>query len=188
MDRSCPLFIFHNTSRGHIIFTHLINIVCWFSSFWHFDLVKQVKFAISGHFLENTREEWPQIWHVDVFWRFSEHIYIWFWSWSVDIPHLVPFWPSKTGQIWGFRDFIKKAWGNGLKFDMLLYPDYLWNCVHLGHGLLVFLILVPFWLSETGQMCSFQAFPGQCMGGMGRNLSFHLYFVISPARNKKGKF
>ena len=57
-----------------------------FSSFGrHFDLVKQAKFAISGHFLESTREEWPQIWHVDVFWPPSEQIR--FWSRYVDIPH-----------------------------------------------------------------------------------------------------
>ena len=55
--------------------------------------MKQAKFVISVHFLENTREEWPQIWHVDVFWSPSEQL-----------------------------DF--------------------------GHGLLLFLILVPFWLSN----------------------------------------
>ena len=39
-----------------------------FPNFWrHFDLVKQAKFAISGHLIENTKEEWPQIWHVDVY-------------------------------------------------------------------------------------------------------------------------
>ena len=31
-------------------------IICWFSSFWqHFDLVKQVKFATSGHFFLRTQ-------------------------------------------------------------------------------------------------------------------------------------
>ena len=56
------------------------------SSFWrHFDLVKQAKFMIFGHFLENTREEWPQIWLVDVF--LPPSVQIRFWSRYVDILH-----------------------------------------------------------------------------------------------------
>ena len=51
----------------------------------HFDLVKQAKFAIFGHFLDNISEEWPLIWHVGVFWPYSKQIT--FWSRSVDIPH-----------------------------------------------------------------------------------------------------
>ena len=36
--------------------------VCSFLSFWqHFKLVKQAKIVISGHFLENSWEEWPKI-------------------------------------------------------------------------------------------------------------------------------
>ena len=54
---------------------YILVIICWFSSFWrHLDLVKQAKFVISVHFLVNTREEWPQIWHVDVFWSPSEQL------------------------------------------------------------------------------------------------------------------
>ena len=34
---------------------YFVAMVCWFYSFWHyFDLVKQVKFGVSGHFLENA--------------------------------------------------------------------------------------------------------------------------------------
>ena len=51
--------------------------------------------------------------------------------------------------------FFRTHGSNGLKFDMLMYPDHIWNWLLLGHGLLVFLILAPFWLSETSQMCSF---------------------------------
>ena len=51
----------------------ILVTVCWFSSFGqHFDLMKQVYFVISGHFLENAREEWTEIWHFDVFWPSSE--------------------------------------------------------------------------------------------------------------------
>ena len=55
------------------------------SSFWrNFDLVKQIEFAVSGHFLENPWEEWAEIWYADVCWPPSELIR--FWSSSVDIP------------------------------------------------------------------------------------------------------
>ena len=82
----------------------VLVIVCWFSSFWrHFDFVKQAKFAISGHFLENTREELLQNWHVDVFWPPSE--YMRFWSWYVDIPHFGVILTQWNGSNLGFPGF-----------------------------------------------------------------------------------
>ena len=96
--------------------------------------------------IQHTNGEWPRIWHVDVFWPPSEQIR--FWS----------------------RYMIFRTHGrNGLKFDMLMYLDHLVNWLHSGHSQLIFLILVPFLLSETGQMYSFQAFSWQCMGGIGWN-------------------
>ena len=53
--------------------------------------------------------------------------------------------------------------GNGLKFYMLMYLDHLQNWLVYGRGLLLFLILTLFWLSETGQICGFRAFPGERM-------------------------
>ena len=44
---------------------------------------------------------------------------------------------------------------------MLLYPDHLQNWLAYGYGLVIFLILVLFWLSETGQIWGFQAFSGK---------------------------
>ena len=41
--------------------------------------------------------------------------------------------------------------GIGLKFYMLMYLDHLQNWYVYGHGLVIFLILALFWLSETGQ-------------------------------------
>ena len=38
-------------------------------------------------------------------------------------------------------------------------------------GLLIFLILALFWLSETGQIWGFRAFPGECMEGMAWNFA-----------------
>ena len=46
---------------------------------------------------------------------------------------------------------------------MLLYPDHIQNCLAYGYGLVIFLILVLFWLSETGQIWGFQAFSGKPM-------------------------
>ena len=43
-----------------------MTTVCWFFLFWrYFDLVKQVKFGVSGYFLENTWRKWPEILHAD---------------------------------------------------------------------------------------------------------------------------
>ena len=61
-------------------------IICCLSSFWHhFVFVKQDKFASSCPFLENAREEWPELRHADVSWPPLEPIELW--SWSVDFPH-----------------------------------------------------------------------------------------------------
>ena len=68
----------------------------------------------------------------------------------------VPLWHVKQVKFGGSGIFFRTHGRNGLKFDMLMYPDHLWNWLHSGHGLLIFLILAPFFLcSETGQMCSF---------------------------------
>ena len=57
--------------------------VCWFFKFWrYFDSVKQAKFGVSVHLLENARREWPKILHVDVSWQPSELVSLW--SWSVE--------------------------------------------------------------------------------------------------------
>ena len=61
--------------------------------------------------------------------------------------------------------------GISLKFYMLMYLDHLQNWLVYGHGLLVFLILALFWLSETGQIWGFRAFPGERMEGMAWNFA-----------------
>ena len=73
------LYIFYLIKRGthrrnglkfHMfMYDKILVTVCWFYLFWwHFDLVKQVKIVVSNHVLENTWEEWPEIWHDDVSW------------------------------------------------------------------------------------------------------------------------
>ena len=61
--------------------------------------------------------------------------------------------------------------GNGLKFNMLMYLDLLQNWLVYVHGLLIFLILAQFWLSETGQIWGFGAFPGERMEEMASNFA-----------------
>ena len=56
--------------------------------------------------------------------------------------------------------------GIGLKFYMLMYLDHLQNWLVYGYGLLIFLILALFWLSETGQILGFRAFPRERMEEM----------------------
>ena len=43
----------------------------------------------------------------------------------------------------------------------------IFNSIYFGHGMLIFLILTVFWLSETSQICSFWAFSWECIGGIG---------------------
>ena len=76
-----------------------------------------------------------------------------------------------NGSNLGFLVISRKTHrGNGLKFCMLMYLDHLQNWLVLGHGLLTFVILAVFWLSETGQIWGFRAFPGECMEGMAWNM------------------
>ena len=62
--------------------------------------------------------------------------------------------------------------GNGLNFGMLMYPDHLQNLLNFVHGLLIFLFLASFWLSETGQIWGLCQFSSECMGGMACNLTW----------------
>ena len=61
--------------------------------------------------------------------------------------------------------------GISLKFYMLMYLDHLQNWLAYGYGLLIFLILALFWLSETGQIWGFRAFPGERMEEMAWNFT-----------------
>ena len=70
--------------------------------------------------------------------------------------------------------------GNGLKFYMLMYLDHLQNWLVYGRGLMIFLILALFWLSETGQIWGFRAFPGECMEEMAWN--FACWCILTTIR------
>ena len=58
--------------------------------------------------------------------------------------------------------------GIGLKFYLLMYLDHLQNWLVYGRGLL---ILALFWISETGQIWGFRAFPGERMEGLAWNFT-----------------
>ena len=79
---------------------------------------------------------------------------------------LALFWLSETGQIWGFRAFPAERMQ---EWPDILHADVSWhlqNWLVYGLGLLLFVILALFWLSETGQIWGFRAFPGERMEGM----------------------
>ena len=68
------------------------------------------------------------------------------------------------GQICVFQAFLRRMHGgNGLKCCLLMYSDHLQNWLDYGHGLLIFLLLAPFWLSEIGQILGFSE-TGQIWG------------------------
>ena len=70
------------------------------ASFWLSE-TGQICDIWSGHCIENTREEWPEIWHFAVFWLPSELIR--FWSLSADFSHSSTIF---TVQIWSFVGFL----------------------------------------------------------------------------------
>ena len=79
---------------------------------WHFDLVKQVNFEVSGHFLETAWEELPEIWHADVSWPWPPSQLIVFRSWSLEflyflsspLPGSMPIWLAFGG--WGVPQLL----------------------------------------------------------------------------------
>ena len=54
--------------------------------------------------------------------------------------------------------------GNGLKFCMLIYPDHFQNWLYLGHALLIFLIMVSLWVSESGHIWGLRALSREHLG------------------------
>ena len=77
----------------------------------------------------------------------------------------------------------ENAWRewHGLKFHMLMYLDHLQNWLDYIHSLLIFLRLTPLWLSETGQIWGFQAFPWERIDGMACN--FARWYILPTFKN-----
>ena len=125
-------------------------MVCWFFKFCHyFGLVKQVKFGVSKHFLENAWREWSEIFHATVSSPTAELIRLW--SRSGDF---LKFWCYfnlvKQVKFGISGDFLENSWK---EWPEILHTD--------GQGLLIFLILALFWHSKMGQIWVFRSFPGE---------------------------
>ena len=72
---------------------------------------------------------------------------------SIDFPPLCTIFTWWNWSNSGFLGvFLRMHGSNNLKFGKLMYFDQLENWLHFGHGLLIFLLLAPLWLSETGQI------------------------------------
>ena len=125
---------------------------------------------VSGHLPENAWRNWPEILHADVSWPSSELISLW--PWSVDFSNFGTTLTKWNGWNLGFPGIFQRTHGgNGLKFCMLMYLEHLQNWLVYGLGLLIFLILALFWLSETGQIWGFQAFSGKPIEEMAWNFA-----------------
>ena len=125
--------------------------------------------GVFGHFLENAWREWPEIWYAAVSWPPTERIRLWLRSGDFSyFGAILTYW---NGSNLGFLGISRRTHrGNGLKLCMLMYLDHLQNWLVYSHGLLFFLILALFWLSQTGQIWGFLAFPGESMEGMVWNM------------------
>ena len=147
-------------------------VVWWFFKFWHyFDLVKRVKFGVSGHFLQNAWREWPEILHADVSWPPSELISLW--RQFGDFSNFGAILTKWNGSNLGFPGISRRTHGrNDLKFCTLMYLEHLQNWLVNGLGL--------FWLGETGQIWGFQAHPGESMEGMAWN--FASWCILTTSR------
>ena len=104
---------------------YILVPVCWLSLlWWHFDLIKQVQFAFSGHFLDNTWEEWAESRDADVSWPPSELIR--FCTWPVDFPHFIFF----SCVFCSFAPILQTFEGSGvpqiLDPQIDLYVSILW--------------------------------------------------------------
>ena len=90
---------------------------------------------------------------------------------------------SETGQIWGFRAFAgERIEEMALDFFTMMYLDHVQNWLVYGHGLLIFVILALFWLSEMGQIWGFRAFPGERMEGMAWNFAY--WCILTSVRTE----
>ena len=113
--------------------------------------------------------ECPKIWHADVSWPL-QNSRIRFWSSSVDFSHFGVIFTKWNRPNLQLMDIFWRMHGrNGLNFGMLMYPDHLQNLLNFVPGLLIFLVLASFWLSETGQIWGLRQFSSECMGGMACN-------------------
>ena len=102
-------------------------------------VAKNCEIGVSGHTMETAWKEWPEIWHTDVSWPPPEMIRFW----SI----LAKFGPLELKNlnvlvVSGVP--VRTQWWNGPKFGIQMYDDHLQNGPDLGHGLIIYLLLVHF--------------------------------------------
>ena len=86
---------------------------------------------------------------------------------------LAQFWSSKTDQIRVCRLVLENTGNEWLAF-LYIYPEQLHNLSTVCLGVLIFLILAQFWLSETGHIWGF----GHYLENAGEKwpkLGFHMF-------------
>ena len=65
------MLMYHDHLQNCLVLGHGLLIFVILAKFY---LVKRVKFGVSGHFLDNTWREWPEILDADVSWPPTELI------------------------------------------------------------------------------------------------------------------
>ena len=181
---SCPLCIFHDTSRFHFIFTHLINqlqklcrMLRFLKSlkFWQF--IWNCNFDFVLCLCNINVDSWPKFLLQPQF------------SMMIPLDGLLNI-SSGLGQNCKFLFFTicfhsafhlvfvvattnLSFYCSHFEWPEIWHADVSWplqNWLDFGHHLLIFLILASFWLSETGQICN-RTFSGERKGGMAWTLA-----------------
>ena len=195
--RWCILITFRTTELVRLC----LRSVDFSNGLWcYFDL--RVKFWVSRHFLENPLRKFLKfcmLMYPDHFQNWLDYGYIWsiflilglfrlsethgkiwgfqaFWSCSVDFPHYGDPLADIGQNMWGFwRMCGSKCGGEGGG----IFPTLCVECC-------LVLILALFWLSETGQIWGFRAFPGESMEGMAWNFArwWLVYGHVSWSRSE----
>ena len=128
--------------------------------FWRFFLLLFVvapKFtSIIDLCFNRSHFERLEIWHADAFSHFQNWLH--FGHHPLIPVILAPFWLSETSQIPISWHLLRTHGRNSMEFGIFMYPHHLQNWQDDSHSLLIFLILAPFWLSETDQIWDFWKF------------------------------
>ena len=125
---------------------------------------------VSGHLPENSWRDWAEILHADVSWTSPELISLWLCLlFFFNFGTILTQW---NGSNLGFPGVSRRTHGgNGLKFSTLMHLDHHQNWSVYSYGLLIFLILALFWLSEKGQIWGFPGISRTTHGGNAWNFA-----------------
>ena len=151
-----------------------LEVICQIWSSHRPNEIKETGQIWGFHAFSGERMIGLTFWHVDVSWPPSE-VQNWLdFSLSLLIfPIFVAILTRWNGLKLRFLHIFLRPHGrNGLKFDMLMYPDYVPNWLCLGHSLVIFLILAQVSCSEGGQISDLWAFSAGGMEGMAWNLAW----------------